>query len=330
LLRTPAFDSARVELAKLQAIERIRRRQDDPESLASREFVKLLYGPGHPAARESSIESVRRITREDLIAFQQNTIHPNGMILGVAGDFIKDEMVASLRDVFGDWEKGTVPEENIPDVPDSEAERRVIQYINKDMSQTHLRVGHLSIKENDADYIPLAIANDILGGDSFRGRLFNEVRTKRGLAYSVGSELSTGTHYQGMWLLWAETKLPSTREVLGQLVANIERMRIELVSDAELAASKEAYLNSFVFDFASSSQIISRSMELEYDGLPKDFFQQLRERVIKVSKEDVLAAAKKYLLLDRLKIMAVGSGGILSQTLSTFGHVKEIKLNSEG
>lgn len=330
LLRAPAFDSARVELAKLQAIERIRRRQDDPESLASREFVKLLYGSDHPAARESSIESVQRITREDLIAFHQNTIHPNGMILGVAGDFMKDEMVASLREVFGDWEEGTVPELQIPDVADNEAGRRVIQYINKDMSQTHLRVGHLSIKENDADYIPLAIANDILGGESFRGRLFNEVRTKRGLAYSVGSELSTGTHNQGVWLLWAETKRASTKEVLEQLVLNIERMRTELVSDAELAASKEAYLNSFVFDFANPSQIIRHSMELEYDGLPKDFSQQLRERVIKVSKEDVLAAARKYLVLDRLTIMAVGSGGILSNTLSSFGHVKEIDLNSEG
>jgi predicted Zn-dependent peptidase len=197
------------------------------------------------------------------------------------------------------------------------------------MSQTHLRVGHLSIKQNDADYIPLVIANDILGGDSFRGRLFNEVRTKRGLAYSVGSDLSTGTHNQGVWLLWAVTNRASTKEVLEQLVANIERMRTEFVSDAELAESKEAYLNSFVFDFASSLQIIRHSMELEYDGLPKDFSQQLRERVIKVCKEDVLDAAKKYFVLARLKIMAVGSGGILSNTLSSFGHVEEIKLNSE-
>lgn len=331
LIRTPTFDSAHVELAKLQAIEQIRRRQDDPESLANREFVKLLYGPGHPTARESSIESVQRITREDLIAFHRNTVHPNGLILGVAGDFIKDEMLSSLQEVFGDWEKGTVPEVKIPNVvPDSQVERSVIQFINKDLSQTHLRVGQLSIKENDADYIPLVIANDILGGDSFLGRLFNEVRTKRGLAYSVGSELSTGTYNQGMWLLWAETKLPTTKEVLGQLVANIERMRTELVSDAELAASKEAYLNSFVFDFSSSSQIISHAMELEYDRLPRDFFQRLRERVINLSREDVLAAAKKYLLLDRLKIMAVGSGKVLTKALSVFGHVKEIKLNSDG
>jgi predicted Zn-dependent peptidase len=312
-------------------MEQIHRRRDDPESLADQEFVKLLYGPGHPTARENSIESVQRITREDLIAFHRNTIHPNGLILGVAGDFIKDEMVSFLQEVFGDWEQGTVPEVKIPNiVPDSQVERTVIQLINKDLSQTHLRVGNLSLKENDADYIPLVIVNNILGGDSFRGRLFNEVRSKRGLAYSVGSELSTGTYNEGMWFLWAETKLPTTKEVLGQLVANIERMRTELVSDAELAASKDAYLNSFVFDFSSSSQIISHAMQLEYDGLPRDFFQQQRERVINASREDVLAAAKKYLLLDHLTIMAVGSGKVLLKDLSVFGHVNEIQLNSEG
>jgi zinc protease len=162
------------------------------------------------------------------------------------------------------------------------------------------------------------------------GRLFREVRTKRGLAYSVGSELSTGVYDQGMWLLWAETKLPSTKEVLGQLVANIERISSELVSDEELDESKEAYVNSWIFDFSSASKIVTRLMRLEYDGLPKDFFQQVREKVLKVSKDDVLAAAKKHLRLDRVKIIAVGSGGTLSEVLSTFGHVKEIKRSSEG
>jgi predicted Zn-dependent peptidase len=134
---------------------------------------------------------------------------------------------------------------------------------------------------------------------------------------------------QGMWLVWAETKLPSTKEVLGQLVSNIERMRTELVSDAELTQAKEAYVNSSVFDFSSSSKIVNRLMKLEYDGLPKDFYQQLREKILKVSKEDILALGRKYLRLDRLKIIAVGSGGILSKELSTFGNVKEITLNSE-
>ena len=330
VLRTPAFDPARVDLAKLQAMERIRRREDEPESIASREFSKLLYGPGHPTARESSAESVGRIRREDLIAFHQNTIHPNGIILGVTGDFVKDEIVASLREAFGDWQRGTVPEVKIDDVPESEAARAVVHFISKDTSQTHLRAGRLSVKETDTDYVPLLLANDILGGNSLIGRLFNEVRTKRGLAYSVGSELSTGMYNQGMWLVWAETKLPSTKEVLGQLVGNIERMRTEPVSDAELTQAKDSYVNSSVFDVSSSAKIVSRLMKLEYDGLPKDFYQQLREKILAVSKEDILAVGRKHLQADHMTIVAVGSGETLSAELSTFGNVKEISLNSEG
>ena len=330
LIRTPAFDPARVELVKLQAIEGIRRRQDNPGSIVGREFAKMLYGAAHPSARESSLDSVTRITRDDLVTFHHSTIHPNGMILGVTGDFKRDEMVASLRTVFGNWEKGTVPELRIVDVPEAELSRPVVRFVGKETSQTHLRVGHLSIKENDPDYVALAIANDILGGSSFRSRLFNDVRTKRGLAYSVGSRLNTGMHDQGVWLMRAETKLTSTQEVIERFVANIERIRAEPVTDAELAEAKEAYVNSFVFSFASPSAIVSRLVELEYDGLPKNFLQQLRTKVVQLTKADVLAAAKKHLRPDRLKIVAVGSGEALPKALSTFGEVKEITLSPEG
>ena len=329
LLRQPAFESERVELAKLQAIEAIRRRQDNPGSIVSREFLKQLYGPEHPSARESTIESVKRVTRDDLAAFHQRTVHPNGIILGVTGDFKTEEMLALLRGTFGDWQKGDVPELKIADVTESTG-RSIVRFVSKETSQTHLRVGHLSIKEQDADYVPLAIANDILGGSSFRSRLFNDVRTKRGLAYSVGSRLNTGVHDQGVWLMRAETKLPSTQEVINRFVANLERMRTELVTDEELAEAKEAYVNSFVFSFASPSAIVGRFVELEYDGLPKDFLQQLRARVIALSKEDVLAAAKKHFHADRLTIVAVGSGEALPKLLSGFGEVKEIKLAPEG
>lgn len=330
LLRAPAFEPARVELARLQAIEGIRRRQDNPGSVVSREFTKMLYGSDHPSARESSVDSITRITRDDLIRFHRNTIHPNGMILGVTGDFKRNEMLGLLRKMFGDWKKGTVPELKIPDVPEAELLGLVVRFVGKDTSQTHLRVGHLSIKENDPDYVALAIANDILGGSSFRSRLFNDVRSKRGLAYSVGSRLNTGTHDQGVWLMRAETKLISTQEVIERFVANIERMRVEPVTDAELAEAKEAYVNSFVFSFSSPSAIVSRLIELEYDGLPKDFLQQLRAKVVRLTKEDVLAAAKKHLRPDRLKIVAVGSGETLPKALATFGDVKEIKLSPEG
>jgi predicted Zn-dependent peptidase len=329
LIRAPAFEPARLELAKLQVIEGIRRRQDNPGSIVGREFVKLLFGADHPTARESSIGSITRITRDDLVAFHRKTIHPNGMIVGVTGDFDKSAMVALLREVFGDWKQGEVPALTIADVPQSQTAKPVVRFVNKDTSQTHLRVGHLSIKEQDPDYVALAIANDILGGSSFRSRLFNDVRTKRGLAYSVGSRLNSGVHDQGVWLMRAETKLPSTQEVIARLVANMERMRTELVTDNELAEAKEAYVNSFVFSFSSPSAIVGRLMELEYDGLPKDFIQQVRTRVIALTKEEILAASKKHFSPQRLTIVAVGSGEALPKVLSGFGDVKEIKLAPE-
>ena len=101
------------------------------------------------------------------------------------------------------------------------------------------------------------------------------------------------------------------------------------MTDSELAEAKEAYVNSFIFSFASSSAIVGRLIELEYDGLPKDFLQQLRARVIALTKDEILAAAKKHLNPERLTIVAVGSGEALPKLLSGFGEVKEIKLTSE-
>lgn len=248
---------------------------------------------------------------------------------GVTGDFDKAGMVALLREAFGDWAKGTVPEVTIPAVAESDFKSGLVRFVNKDTSQTHLRVGHLTVKETHPDYVAVAIANDILGGSSFRSRLFNDVRTKRGLAYSVGSGLRASVYDEGVWLMRAETKLSSTQEVVNRFVANMERMRNEPVTDAELEEAKEAYVNSFVFSFTSASSIVARLMDLEYDGLPKDWLQQIRDKVVKLTKDDIQRAAKTHFNPDRLRILAVGSGDALSKVLASFGEVKEITLAPE-
>jgi len=109
----------------------------------------------------------------------------------------------------------------------------------------------------------------------------------------------------------------------------MERIRTESVTDSELAEAKEAYVNSCVFSFASSSATVGRLIELEYHGLPKDFLQPLRACVIAMTKGDILAAAKKHFNPDRLTIVAVGAGETLPKLLSEFGDVKEIALAPE-
>jgi predicted Zn-dependent peptidase len=330
VLMTPAFDLKRVELAKLQTIEGIRRRQDQPGAIAGREFMKLLYGADHPFGRESTVDSVKRITRDDLAAFHAATVHPNGIILGVTGDFDRAAMLALLNELFGAWPRGEVPPIVLPPVSAESTDRTVVRFVGKGTTQTHLRAGHLSVKEDDPDFPALTLLNDILGGSSFRSRLFNDVRTKQGLAYSVGSSLRSGVREQGFWLMRAETKLTSTQDVIIRLIANVQRLQTQPVSDAELKEAKEAFINSFVFSFTSSSAIVGRLIGLEYDGLPKDFLQQLRDQVVKVTKEDLLRVARTHLHPDRLRILAVGPPDALPQVLNGFGEVKEIKLPPEG
>ena len=330
ILRTPRFDPERLELAKLQAIEAIRRRHDRPQSIAGREFPKMIYGPSHPFARESSIESVSAVTQEDLAAFHKRTVHPNGIIMGVTGDFEKKAMLALLRATFGDWPRGKVEPIRLPPLGGAgRSSSRVIRFVDKGSSQTHLRMGHLSLKENDPDYPALAIVNDILGGSSFRSRLFQDVRTRQGLAYSVGSGLRAGIWEQGVWLMYAQTKMESTAQVVKSLIANVDRLRQTPVSDAELEEAKEAFVNSFVFSFTSPSRVVNRLMALEYDGLPKDFLQQLRDKVVTLTKGDLQRAARTHLRADRLMILAVGPGEALPKMLEAFGQVKEIKLKPE-
>jgi zinc protease len=359
VLRRPLFEASRVELEKLQALESIRRRQDRPQSIAGREFAKMLYGISHPLARESSLDSIGRIRREDVAAFHVRYVHPNGVILGVTGDFEKGAMLAALKEVFGDWAKGEVPEIVYPIVgtdeeqhgttdrvgpngrsvrdPRQEAEgpppgtdERIVRFIGKGTSQAHLRVGHLSLKERDPDYPALALLNDILGGGSFRSRLFQDVRTRLGLAYSVGSTLRPGTREPGVWVIRAETKVASAQDVVARVVTNLEQLTRQAVSDAELEEAKEAFVNSFVFSFTSPSSIVSRLISLEYDGLPKDFLQQLRDKVMKLTKEELLRVARVHLHPNRLKILAVGPPETLGRVLSGFGAVEEIKLPPEG
>ena len=327
VLRRPAFDPARLELAKLQARESIRRRNDQPQSIASREFAKLLYGPSHPFARETSMESIARITREDLIGFHAATFHPNGILLGITGHFDKATVMTMLREVFGDWTPGQAVRMAPPpiDPPDI----RQVRFVGKPISQTHLRAGHLSLKETDPDYPALVLLNDILGGGSFRSRLFQDVRTKQGLAYSISSVLRGGIYERGVWGMRTETKTASTQQVIATLVANLERLREQPVTDAELEESKEAFVNSFIFSFASPAGIVNRRLQLEYDGLPKDFLQQLRDKVMKLTKEDLLRVAREQLHPERLKILAVGPSET-ARVLTGFGEVKEIHLEPEG
>jgi len=325
ILRHPAFEQDKVDLAQSQMFESIRRRNDSPPGIRSREFSRVLYGKMHPLARIPQVETIQAITHDDLLAFHQTYFHPNNIMLAVTGDFEPDVMREKLASAFGDWEREDV---NFPEVETVAYEfSPAVFLIDKDVEQTNLALGHLGIKADNPDYPAVRILDLILGSGGFSSRLFQKVRTERGLAYSVGSYLGAGTRDYGEFLIFCGTRNDAVAEAVQVILDEVKAFLETEVSDRELEAAKNQYLNSYVFKFATVDNIVRRQMYYEYVGYPSDFLESFRERVMTVTKADVQRVAKSYLHPDKMKILAVGRGAEIKEALATFGDVQLFELD---
>ncbi|MBZ5537465.1 MAG: insulinase family protein [Acidobacteriia bacterium] len=321
ILRSPAFTEDRLMVAKNQLKEAIRRRNDVPSQLTGIEFNKLLYGSSHPLARVPTAETVDRITREDLVQFHQKYFHPNALILGVTGDFNTSEMLTKLKEAFKGWEKVAV---TYPPVEEVKLEfKKSVNLIERPIDQTNVRLGQLGIKLSNPDFFPLSVMNSILGS-GFHSRLVNEIRTKMGLAYAVGSILNPGERDYGNFWIQFETKPETTLKAMDAALLEVRKIQEQPVSQEELDTAKDIVLNSFVFRFSDSSQIVSRRVDYLYYGLPDNFLETYRDKIAKVTREDIQRVAKQYLHPDQFVMLAVGDSKKFDQPLSTLGEVHTI------
>ncbi len=324
ILMEPAFDPDRLELIKAQVAEAIRRRNDTPEGIVSRAFAKVVYGPESPYARESTLESIGRITRDDVVAFHRRYLHPNNMIVGISGDFDSRKMTAAIRRAFDKWSTVPVALPVVPPVPG--AFTGSVSLIPRDIPQTTIRLGHLGITQKDPDFFALSVLNDILGGEAFTSRLFQDVRTRSGLAYSVGTALVPGMIDRGVFLIYCQTRPATTHRAIQAILEQVDRIRREEVTEEELRLAKDSFLNSFVFSFSSPDEIVGRQMSLEYYGLPADFLDRYRDNVARITRKEILEAARRHLHPDRLTIVAVGRPEEFDAPLDDFGPVHRVSI----
>lgn len=324
ILRNPAFEQTKVDLVKNQMLELIRRRNDSPSQIRGREFMRMLYGKSHPLARIPQVETVMNVTREDFVAFHQRYVHPNNILLAVTGDFESETMLETLTQVFQDW----LPQEvTFPEVETVEYEfDREVYLIHQDVDQTNLAIGHLGIMADNPDYPAIRVMDLILGASGFSSRLFQEVRNERGLTYSIGSHFGGGTRDYGAFLIYCSTRNDTVEEAISVILEEVKRLTEEEVSDEELEAAQNQYLNSFVFRFASVEDIVRRKMFYEYLGYPSDYLETFRDKVMTVTKEDVLRVANTYLHPEQTIILAVGNREEIQDDLLAFGQVHEIEL----
>ncbi|MHC4431844.1 MAG: M16 family metallopeptidase [Planctomycetota bacterium] len=324
VLMNPAFREDKIQLAKMQAASAIARRNDQVGAVAGREFDKLIYGPESVYARHEEYATIGSITRDDLVAFHKRYFGPNNAMLAVWGDFDTKEMIAKIEQVFENWEKVDL---HFPKVPEVKYEfRKTVNVIRKDdVNQSNVYLGHIGGLRSDPDYFALIVMNRILGG-GFTSRLFRNVRSREGLAYSVFGAYSANYDYPGEFYVGCQTKSESTVYAIRAMLREVEKMRESEVTDEELALAKDSFLNSFVFNFDTRGEVVNRLMTYEYYGYPADFLLQIKENVEEVSKADVLRVAKKHLKPDEVQILAVGRPQDFGEPMSSLGAVNEIDI----
>ena len=322
LLMWPAFDPDRLDLVKKAQIEAVRRQNDNPEEIAYREFRRALYRD-NPRGRTPTVESIENIKREDLIVFHRRYYHPTTLFLGVSGDFRQEEMVAALEKTFGGWTRSQV---EIPSIPlPTPPEGRALYLAPKDIPASTVLGGHLSLPLNHPDSFPFLILNFILGGGGFNSRLTQEIRSNRGLAYSVGSFYSGRVGY-GVFGALCQTQSSTTHQVISLMDEIIAGMKKTPPGEEDLRWAQNTLVNQFLFSFTSSAAVVSQQMRLEYDGLPEDYLERYQERVAAVTVADLARVAREHLHPDRFLWVVVGREKDFEKPLSSFGPVRRVEL----
>lgn len=323
VLFNPVFSEDKLRQRKQESIEGIRRRNDRPRPIATREFRTSLYGSKHPSGWRTEPETINAITRSDLVSFHKKYFIPKGAMISASGDFNTDEFMKKLEKLLGGW-TGEAPKMSAPAQVKKEFKRRVI-LVEKEVAQSTIRIGHLGLKRHNPHRYAYIVLNEILGGASFTSRFVREIRSRRGLAYSVWSYFTEGRDY-GMILGGGQTKAESTAQTIELMLQMMKEITEKPVTDQELTLAKQSIINSFVFRFDSLARVVRQQLHLKYYGYPDDYLQNYTRKIESVTKEDVLRVAGKFLHPEQTVILVVGNSKKFDKPLSAFGKVETIKL----
>lgn len=303
-LTEPRFDQPAVERTRSQILASLAQKATRPASQANRALQRVLY-PDHPygnrvSGREATVKAV---TRADLTAFADSRFARERLIVGVAGDITPEQLKAWLGKAFGD-----LPQQggDLPEVPEAEAKgagAKVV--IEQDVPQSWVAFGHGGITRDDPDYYAATLVDYILGGGSFASRLYNEVREKRGLVYSVYTYMNPLAH----GAMYAGGLGTSNRQV-GEAIAVVREQWRKLAENGptkdELADAKTHVISSFPLRLSSTSKIADVLVAMQREDLGIDYIDERRELIRDVSLADARRVAREMLKPDNLAVVVVG------------------------
>jgi zinc protease len=303
VLRNPAFREEPLKLAKARFVEQLRQANDNPGTVLSREYEKLLYGD-NVLTWQPTKATYEGITAADLKAFHDQYFVPKNVVLAVAGDFSKAAIKVKIEKLAAGWKGGSVTFPALPkNFPTPEPG---VYFIQKAINQGYISLGHLGLEDTNPDYFAVQVMNFILGGGSFTSRITTKVRSDEGLSYNQGSRFTYRWGFPGTFSGYVQTKSSTVGYAISLILAEFDRIRKEPVSDAEMETAINYYLESFADGFQSSLQTMMSFANLEMTGKPMDYFKTYRSKIQAVTKARVQEVAQKYIRPDKAVIVIVG------------------------
>jgi len=312
----PTFAAAEIDRQRQQALSSLKVSAEDPDAIAGQVIDRLIYG-FHPYGLPGSgtAATLAGLTREDIVAFHQRYFVPNNALIAVVGDITADEAMAGLERAFGAWKPSPVSDAKPLDPP--EPTKRVIVIDKKDAVQTEIRVGHLAIPRKHPDYEAISQAAKILGGEG-ANRLQQVLRSQRQLTYGASADLDT-YKLAGALVAETDTQTRSTAEALRVVVDEFSRLQRERVYDEELRGAQDYMVGHFPLTIEVPDAIATQVLNQLFYDLPVGDLPKFRERVLRVTPDEIQRVARWFIRPDRLSIVLVGNADAFVKDLKAVG-----------
>ncbi len=322
LFQEPLFDDSRLKLGKDLKSEEIRRLPDDPQNWAFKEFNRLLYH-GNPRGRLPTLKTIKNIQKSDLVECHRRHYSPGNMIMALSGDIRREAAEKLIRNTFGSWDtKGQI----VPVTAPFKSFLPGSYYLVKETPQTVIVTGRPAPPKGSDPYYAFNVIDFALGSGGFRSRIFQEVRTNRGLAYSTGSFYRVRSDYGvfGAYAMTKSTSAPTALQVIKDIIGNVKQ---DGLIPEEIDGAKKAILNSFIFQFNSPHQIVTQQALLAFDNLPDDFLRQYRQRISSLTSAEILRTAGNILAPEDSITLILGSEAGYRQIKDKYPDFKILLVN---
>ena len=307
MLSAPTYESKIVEREKQRTMTSLLEAETKPEIVLERRFKKSVYG-SYPLADSPSVKSVAAISVNDLVQFHKLFYRGDRIIVSIVGDVDRAQAEEIVKALLKQIPASGQPIAKLPELERSPVEplaQREIQ-IPFDSQQAHIAMGMTAVARNNPDYFPLLVGNYVLGGGGFVSRLMAEVREKRGLAYSVFSYFIPGKE-NGIFQAGLQTKSDQAALALEVMSSTTAQFIADGPTPSELIAAKANLVNGYPLRIDNNRKLLDNVSSIAWNDLPLDTMDVWTKQVEAVTLDQVNAAFKKYLAMDRMKIVVLGA-----------------------